>query len=345
MRHCRICNQKLKIRFALATNPQTKENFAVWACADCNFAETVPQPDDLAKYYAGYYGKRHGFTNDYCAWRRRRWVEKSYRKRKGRIETDSQLQNKSAVSAERPVGNKSANGSSSKAHDLLILDIGCGDGTFLRKMQKRGWRTVGTELNHETLNNSDQEIYDDLTKVKEKFGFGAFDAITMWHTLEHFRNPRKVLKDVFQLLAPEGVLLIAVPDARGLQATIFGRFWLHLDVPRHLFHFDFNSLKLLLEQNGFGIKRHWHQEFEYDLLGWSQSALNTIYRRNPNVFFRMLAGQETRVDWFIKATNFLFGLVLSAIFLPFVWFGTFARRGGTLVVCATKTFPTADAAR
>ncbi|HMS42480.1 MAG TPA: class I SAM-dependent methyltransferase, partial [Pyrinomonadaceae bacterium] len=190
-----------KTRFSEATDPQTKEKFAVLDCTNCGFAETHPQPENLETYYAEYYGKRHGFTNDYCAWRRIIFLEKSC-----------------------------ASNNKSKR----LLDVGCGDGTFLNAAKKRGWNICGTELNAGRFEDSELEIYKDLQKVQES---------------------------AFELLAPEGILFVAVPDARGFQAKIFGKYWLHLDVPRHLFHFDFNSLKMLLKQTNFAVKTHWHQEF------------------------------------------------------------------------------------
>ncbi len=302
MNLCRVCAQELKTRFSEATDPQTKEKFAVLDCTNCGFAETHPQPENLETYYAEYYGKRHGFTNDYCAWRRIIFLEKSC-----------------------------ASNNKSKR----LLDVGCGDGTFLNAAKKRGWNICGTELNAGRFEDSELEIYKDLQKVQEKHGVNSFDAITMWHTLEHFKNPREILESAFELLAPEGILFVAVPDARGFQAKIFGKYWLHLDVPRHLFHFDFNSLKMLLKQTNFAVKNHWHQEFEYDLLGWSQSALNAIFCE-PNVFFKSLSGHETNVNAFVKSINFTLGIGFSALALPFVLFGTLAQKGGTLIVCASK---------
>lgn len=317
------------MRFSEAKDPQTKEKFAVLACENCKFAETSPQPKNLSDYYTEYYGKRHGFTNDYCAWRRCRLVEKSFRKSKVINSANSSIKKDTPFDSALQPNNKSAD-------RPLLLDVGCGDGTFLEAMRKRGWKAVGTELNLENFSNSDFAIYGDLHAVKEQFGATSFDAITMWHTLEHFYNPREVLESAFELLAPKGVLLVAVPDAQGFQAKIFGKFWLHLDLPRHLFHFDYNSLQTLLKQTGFEIKNHWHQEFEYDLLGWSQSALNAMFRQNPNVFFKMLSGHKTNTNLFIKASNFALGLIFSSISLPLVSIGSLAQKGGTLVISASK---------
>lgn len=302
MNYCHVCANLMKPRFLEVTDPLTKEKFVILSCGVCGLAETNPQPVNLGGYYAQYHGGRHGFTNDYCAWRRVRWLEKNF------------------------VARKETN---------CVLDVGCGDGTFMKAAQKRGWKTVGTELNVERFSDSSFSVFVDLAQIKENYGVESFDAITLWHTLEHFRNPREILSDAFELLAPGGVMLIAVPDAYGLQARTFGKYWLHLDVPRHLFHFGFHSLKSLLARTGFDVLNHWHQEFEYDLLGWSQSALNAIFKE-PNVFMQFLSGHKTKVNSLTSAANLVLGVGFSALAIPFVLFGTLAQKGGTIIVCAGR---------
>ncbi len=301
MQNCHVCETNLKTKLSEVKDVQTGDLFSLLVCENCGLGQTYSSPENLAKYYAEYHGKRHGFTTDYCDWRRIRWVEKS-------------------------VGN---------SQTKKLLDIGCGSGTFLDTAKKRNWQTVGTELNAEKFQDSGLEVHEDLNKVAGNHAPESFDAITLWHTLEHFKNPREILMKARELLSKNGSILIAVPNFGGFQSKMFGKNWLHLDMPRHLFHFSFESLKLLLEQCGFSIKWHRHQEFEYDLLGWSQSALNT-FSDTPNVFFKTLAGQKNGISSTKIAVNALFGTAFSAAALPFVPFSALLKKGGTIVISASK---------
>ena len=67
---------------------------------------------------------------------------------------------------------------------------------------------------------------------------GQFDAVTFWHVLEHLENPGEALVAAGRLLKSNGWLVVAVPDYASLQAKLFGKYWFHLDLPRHLHHFE-----------------------------------------------------------------------------------------------------------
>ncbi|MGH9829543.1 MAG: class I SAM-dependent methyltransferase, partial [Blastocatellia bacterium] len=79
----------------------------------------------------------------------------------------------------------------------------------------------------------------------------------------------------------------------------------------------------------------WHQEFEYDLLGWLQSALNSLLPV-PNVFFSSLTGKPRKTGKLNVFISFGLGVALSALALPAVAIGTLTKRGGTLVVVARQ---------
>ncbi len=290
----------MSLRYATVHDTGTGDPFSIAACGSCGLGQTQPVPTNLDRYYpAAYHGGRHGATAAYCIRRRMSWVQKI-------------------------AGN---------AQGRRLLDIGCGDGSFLLRARQHGWRVAGTELKPEMGRQSGLDVRATLAEVAE---IGPMDCVTLWHSLEHMNDPVATVRSAVTLLQPEGFVLIAVPDAGGLQALAFAGDWLHLDVPRHLFHFTRASLLRLAEASGLRPLRIWHQELEYDLLGWSQSALNRM-SSTPNAYFDQLRGRPPVQGALPRILTFAGGTVLSACALPLVLLGTLLGRGGTLVLAAQKS--------
>jgi SAM-dependent methyltransferase len=295
---CNACDGALKTRFSSVIDPQTQQTFSIDACEACGLGHTSPQPDDLKPYYGSeYHGGRHGLTATLCARRRLRLVTTVVGKNPGR----------------------------------RLLDVGCGDGTFLLAAKERGWSVVGTEMNVETASGSGL----DVRKSLDDLGGSTFDCITLWHSLEHLRDPRGALGQISQLLDPNGFLIVAVPDAEGYQARAFGSEWFHLDVPRHLYHFGNRSLTGLLSAVGLRVLRRGHQEFEYDVFGWAQSALNKMLPV-PNTLFYLLTGRPTRAGRAQLAATALLGVGATTLAVPATAFTALSRRGGTLIAVASR---------
>jgi SAM-dependent methyltransferase len=211
-----------------------------------------------------------------------------------------------------------------------LLDVGCGDGTFLRAARDNGWKPLGTELNPDPARRLGFEVFSSLDECASR---GPFSCVTLWHSLEHMSDPQAVIAKIRRLVANDGVVFIAVPDFDGLQSRAFRASWLHLDVPRHLYHFTATSLDRVLSQTEFTPVAHWHQEFEYDLIGWLQSALNAVLP-TPNVLFDFLARKKSRGTLLDKIVSGAAVPFVSFVSLPLVWLGTLARSGGTLLVAA-----------
>jgi SAM-dependent methyltransferase len=278
-------------------DPQSTERFAIVRCPACGVARTSPEPEDLARYYgAAYYGGRYGFTARYSFARRVRLLRKAAPTR----------------------GN--------------LLDIGCGDGGFLLAANADGWSVAGTEIG-QAAEISRKNGIDVRGAVNEMKGRAPFDAITMWHTLEHFRNPRAILGEARERLAHQGTFIVAVPDAEGLQARLFREKWFHLDVPRHLYHFDQASLEGLLRKTGFTVARWHHLELEHDLFGWLQSALNAMMPE-PNVLFQSLTGKPRTAGTGQLALSYALGTVLGPVALAATAVGALARRSATMIAIA-----------
>lgn len=294
---CNACGGELTELYPRVLDPVTGEPFSVQKCVRCGLGHTVPRPEDLGRYYGPrYYGGRHSFTSRYCT-----------RRRLGIVA--------SVVEAEG--GSR-------------LLDVGCGDGSFLLGARDSGWSVAGTEASPELARRAGLDVRQNIDQVGD---LAPFDCVTMWHSLEHMRDVKSTLSKLASMLKPDGRLIAAVPDVGGLQAAVFGRNWFHLDVPRHLYHFDAGSLRYCLESAGLAVVRQWHQELEYDLFGWSQSALNCIFSA-PNLFFDRLRGKPRKSYPLTDLSSFILGSILTGLALPAVAVGTLAGRGGTLIAAA-----------
>jgi 2-polyprenyl-3-methyl-5-hydroxy-6-metoxy-1,4-benzoquinol methylase len=134
-----------------------------------------------------------------------------------------------------------------------ILDIGCGTGEFLHEMKSHGWSITGVEPSPNARESSKKktgvEIFKSLSDVTDN----DFNAITLWHVLEHLPDPNQALRTVHNLLHQSGTIFIAVPNLQSYDAGYYQSFWAGYDVPRHLWHFDKKNMETLLKKNGLQL--------------------------------------------------------------------------------------------
>ena len=98
---------------------------------------------------------------------------------------------------------------------------------------------------------------------------GTYQAITMWHVLEHVHELHAYIKQMGELLAPNGKLFIAVPNYTSADANIYKENWAAYDVPRHLYHFSPQSMEKLLHLHGLkltAVKPMWFDSFYVSML-------------------------------------------------------------------------------
>ena len=97
-----------------------------------------------------------------------------------------------------------------------VLDCGCGAGDNARILQSRGCRVVGITISpneqQSALAYCDQVYLADLENGIPKETGGGFDVVLLSHVLEHLIRPARVLQDARQLLTPEGMLAVALPN-------------------------------------------------------------------------------------------------------------------------------------
>ena len=143
---------------------------------------------------------------------------------------------------------------------LRLLDVGCGTGSYLEAVEQKisTIETTGIDPNAKALEIAKQRtkarLYQcDLLTLPSSLGL--FDVVTLWDVLEHTHDPLQNLKSAYSILKPNGLIAVDVPNIGSLSAKLFGRFWFHLDVPRHLYFFSKRTLCDVMKHAGFVIDK------------------------------------------------------------------------------------------
>jgi len=138
-----------------------------------------------------------------------------------------------------------------------LLDVGCGTGEFLNEMALAGWEIDGIETNafaREIARERYNVSVHSPDQVKS-YGDPKFDVITFWHVLEHLTNPIEILRTITVSLKKNGFLLIAAPNYKSFDGDYYQSFWAAYDVPRHLYHFNYETMITLLKQVGLSVSQ------------------------------------------------------------------------------------------
>ena len=212
---------------------------------------------------------------------------------------------------------------------------------LLRAFAARGWEVQGTELSEAAAGAARALGYPVHvgSPGSARWADGSFDAVTMWHTLEHWPEPAEALVQVARLLRPGGVLLVGVPNFGSPEALLARAAWFHLDVPRHLVHFTPATLEAALAARGLAVRARSFVAPEFDLFSFVQSALNLLGLRH-NALYDLLrgrsgAGRARGGAW--PALVSLAGAVpLGLLALPVTLLLSLAGRGSSMAVLAVK---------
>lgn len=146
-----------------------------------------------------------------------------------------------------------------------ILDYGCGTGMFLDVCQTAGWRAIGMEPDsgaRKIARDMNLKVHPDKNDISKSYLNEKFDAITLWHVLEHVTDLEETLNWFKAKLNRDGVLIIAVPNHTSFDAKHYQEFWAAYDVPRHLYHFEPNTITQLLSTYGFTLVEKLPMKFD-----------------------------------------------------------------------------------
>lgn len=201
-----------------------------------------------------------------------------------------------------------------------VLDVGCATGDLLLAIRSRGNPDVtGVEPGNEAANIARSRGLNVFTGELDdaEFAGGSFDTVLASHTLEHVGDPLAFLQEVHRVLAPGGALLLWLPNADSHEATIFRRFWIGYDPPRHLTTFTTGTLGWMLNKAGFDVVSVDHEAVG---LEWAW-------------------GLRLAVREYVPAAERLFSKihpVLIVAFTPLAWVSSRRQRSGRIRVIARK---------
>ncbi|MFH1223001.1 MAG: class I SAM-dependent methyltransferase [Pseudomonadota bacterium] len=140
---------------------------------------------------------------------------------------------------------------------INILDIGCNKGFFLAACAEKGWDTHGVELVDELLTPFRRKYPESnilngrFEDVHHKLNKNYFDVITAIDVVEHFEDPFESIKNIRQLLKPDGIFITQTPDSLSPQAKSQNLNWGALKDMEHLFIFNKNNYTSIVRQAGF----------------------------------------------------------------------------------------------
>lgn len=237
-------------------------SFTYWRCTRCEMVFMDPVPDDIGRYYAGGYQQIPDDMKIFESLCRR----DAYR-----------------LDLLRPFKSGGR-----------LLEIGPWIGIFSANAQKSGFTVDAMEMSPEAcafLRNQlgIQTVTTNDVQAALADSDKTYDAIVMWHSLEHLPQPWKVIRNARRLLKQDGVLLVAIPNIASAQFRFMGPRWQHLDAPRHTCFWSPEALTQLGRRSGLELlhlSTNDRLSHELEITAWQAYIRNLV--RIPVV--RRLAG-------------------------------------------------------
>lgn len=223
-----------------------------------------------------------------------------------------------------------------KAESILkkkgkLLDFGCGKGKFPWLAKTMGWTVKGVETSLPRANYA-REVYQlDIIssyytggKIDEK----GFDIISLFHVAEHLPQPKELLKELLENnLTDKGIFIIEVPNIKSWQAKWAKNNWMHLDLPRHLSHFNNKLVEELCYHVGAQPIKVSFFSFHLGVLGMTHTLMR-------------FTGYKNNLIYDLKNKRGAFLMMRIVLILPFAFLleliSTSFKAGGIIRVYAKK---------
>jgi 2-polyprenyl-3-methyl-5-hydroxy-6-metoxy-1,4-benzoquinol methylase len=262
---CPLCGARAAFAFSVADRNRgvSSDCFDYHLCTSCQSYFLDPVPADLGRYY----------PSDY------HWHP-------------PQAELDALVGVEEPklalLGQAVTSGS--------LLEIGSGTGLFARAAVLAGFDVTAIEMDVSCCEYIQSVVgaraicsdrpADALQDLPE------YGAVAMWHVIEHLERPWAVFEQAAHKLAPGGAIIVATPNPRALQFRLLGRYWAHVDAPRHLFLIPPDALeskaatlglRRVMTTTSDPAGRHWNR------FGWEYALRRHPAKRPSTLTTRLLS--------------------------------------------------------
>ncbi len=261
---CFLCHGEGKLFYQIrGTNKNSAKRWLYYFCQGCQhlWLYPLPEPEELKDAYKNYH--THRLSSDFVPARslRQKWLEAFLRASFGYgflgDKSSFILRKVGKITASIPWLRRRAilavNGVSG-VKDGLLLDVGCGNGHYLKKMAELGWKVLGIEPDEQAAEIARRHFGLEVIPRRLEDAVlpkSAFDAITFRHSLEHDPNPDELLRRCFHLLRSGGKIYVLTPNVKSFGHRLFGQRWRGLEPPRHLHLYSVSSLQSTLQGCGF----------------------------------------------------------------------------------------------
>ena len=213
-----------------------------------------------------------------------------------------------------------------------LLDIGCGDGIFLKHAEELGFEIWGIDFDKRSIENARRRFgFNNLyTKTLEEFVSYAetndlsFDVITFFEVLEHQGRPLEFINNVRKVLKADGYIAGSVPNRERLFAEADRRLFMADYPPHHFLWFSKEAIRMFFVNNNFQSVALFPVKLNIVRISeWLESVMlgklsKEIKKRLMASLFRQYVKDERDLGKTVETFELLYGKDKKTVFLKFL---------------------------
>ena len=233
--HCPSCGSEQSKLFLQAPDFRVSQmDFEIHNCLNCglHYTKAAPSPDTIGSFYKAESYDSHRVDNKSLISRVYRVVRKINVRKK--------------IKWIRRYNNQQG----------LVVDYGCGLGHLVAELKNQGYNAKGFEIDGDVRALSRETLTLEIQPLEDfrLLDNASVSVITMWHVLEHVYDLNTDFQHIVDKLAEDGSIFIAVPNFKSYDAKYYKKYWEAYDLPRHLYHFDNESIKRFCSRFGLRLE-------------------------------------------------------------------------------------------